>query len=108
MLLSGGIVEPGTGHPGRVSAFVAFNPRPGSSRMFKVSGSAAAPSVGELPARTTIDLSYFKAVMHEELDPVLDDISSKGGHAAIVSPRAEWVCNVVREHLAESEGISVP
>lgn len=108
MLLAGGIVEPGAGHPGRVSAFVAYNPKPGQSRMFKVSGSAAGPSVGELPARTTVDISYFTSVMHEELDPVVDEITSRGGHAALATPRAEWVCDVVRQHLVSAEGVNVP
>ncbi|MEZ4224376.1 MAG: hypothetical protein R3B13_25730 [Polyangiaceae bacterium] len=108
LLLSGGIVEPGVGHAGRVCAFVAYNPKPGISRMFKVSGSAAAPSVGELPARTTVDISYFKSVMHEELDPAVDDIQAQGGRAAITEPKSEWVTQVVRRHLEQHEGIRVP
>lgn len=115
MLLSGGIVEPGSAAPGggaanagRVCAFVAYNPKPGQSRMFKVSGSPAGPSVGELPARTTVDISYFTSVMREELEPVVDEITARGGHVAIATPRAEWVCDVVRKHLSAAEGVNVP
>lgn len=42
-MLAGGIVEPGA-----ASAYVAYNPGPGQSRLFKVHGDTDAPVVSEL------------------------------------------------------------
>jgi len=104
-MLAGGIVEPGGGRTGRVSAFVAFNPRPGVSRLFKVHGSAAAPGVSELPSATTVDLSAFRHELEQELAPELEAIASHGGAAAIAQPKADWIANIVRTHLKEAEGV---
>ncbi len=100
-------MEPGAGHAGRVSAFVAYNPKPGESRVFKVSGSAAAPEVSELPARTTVDLTHFKTVLKEELEPALAEIQGLGGSAAITSPQADWVCGAVKRHIESLEDVKV-
>ncbi len=102
-MLAGGIVEPGAGRPGRVSAFVAYNPRPGASRLFQVSGSALAPEVTELPSATTIDLGQFRRELEAELRPLVDEISAMGGRAAIAEPKADWVAELVRRHL-DSQG----
>ena len=98
-MLAGGIVEPGSGQPGRVSAFVAFNPRPTVSRLFKVRGPATAPEVVELPSATTVDLGAFRREVATELEPELERIRSLGGASAIAQPRADWVTEVVKRHL---------
>ena len=103
-VLAGGIVE---GRPGRVSAFVAYNPKPGVSRLFKVQGSAAKPEVSELPAATTVDLGRFRKTLQEELEPALAEITALGGTASIVSPRADWISEVVGRHLKSTEGIDL-
>ena len=106
-VLAGGIVEPGAGRAGRVSAFVAYNPRAGVSRLFKVQGPTNAPSVSELPSATTIDLGQFRAELASELQPAIDEITAHGGTAAIAQPKAEWVSDVVRKHLQRVEGVDV-
>jgi hypothetical protein len=103
-MLAGGIVEPGAGQTGAVSAFVAYNPRPGISRLFKVAGPAGSPAVTELPGATTVDLGRFRQELAEELQPALDAIAARGGAGAIAVPKAEWIASVVRQHLAEHEG----
>jgi hypothetical protein len=105
-MLAGGIVEPGGGQPGRVSAFVAFNPRPTVSRLFKVSGPTDGPTVTELPSATTVDLGAFRRELEAELAPVVDEIRARGGTAAIALPRADWVTALVSSHL-EKEGQAV-
>lgn len=106
-MLAGGIVEPGGGSAGRVSAFVAYNPRPGVSRLFKVSGSAADPVVSELPSATTVDLSAFRHELEQELSPEVRAIGERGGAAAITQPKPEWIASVVRRHLKDAEGVEV-
>jgi hypothetical protein len=98
-MLAGGIVEPGAGKPGAVSAFVAFNPSPTVSRLFKLEGPTDAPRVSELPAATTVDLSRFRRQVEEELEPVVRQIVALGGPASISAPRAEWVNQIVQAHL---------
>lgn len=106
-MLAGGIVEPGGGSAGRVSAFVAYNPKPGVSRLFKVQGPAAQPLVSELPSATTVDLSAFRHELEQELEPEVRAIGARGGAAAIAQPKAEWIADVVRRHLREAEGLVV-
>lgn len=101
-MLAGGLVEPGGGNPGAVSAFVAYNPSPSISRLFKVEGPTDEPRVVELAAATTVDLGRFRAQVHEELDPVVREITTLGGAAAIKSPRADWVNTIVQKHLDSS------
>ncbi len=106
-MLAGGIVESGAGHPGKVSAFVAYNPKPGVSRLFKVHGSAASPMVSELPSATTVDLRQFKNTLQQELEPAVNEIGALGGTAGISSPRFDWIAAVVSRHLKTTEGIDV-
>lgn len=106
-MLAGGIVEPGGGRAGRVSAFVAYNPRPGVSRLFKVHGSAADPEVRELPSATTVDLSAFRNELTAELEPEVRAIAELGGHASVAQPKADWIASVVRRHLEDAEGVEV-
>lgn len=104
-MLAGGIVEAaGGGGGGRVSAFVAFNPKPAVSRLFKVHGLASEPTVTELPSATTVDLHAFRRELEEELAPALAEIAARGGSGAIAAPRAEWIADVVRAHLESTEG----
>jgi hypothetical protein len=106
-MLAGGIVEPGAGRAGRVSAFVAYNPRPGVSRLFKLHGTAIQPEVSELPSATTVDLGQFRRELEQELAPAIDEIVAQGGTAAIAQPKADWVHDVVRRHLRQVEGVDV-
>jgi hypothetical protein len=99
-MLAGGIVEPGAGRPGTVSAFVAYNPKPGVSRLFKVRGPTSGPEVIELPSMTTIDLAGFRSELAAELEPALAEIAGRGGTGAIATPKAEWVTGMVERHLA--------
>lgn len=101
-MLAGGMVEPGAGNPGAVSAIVAYNPSPSVSRLFKVDGPADEPRVSELPTATTVDLGRFRAEVQGELKPVVDKIASEGGTAAITSPKADWVNAIVQKHLDSS------
>jgi hypothetical protein len=101
-MLAGGIVEPGTGNPGAVSAIVAYNPSPSVSRLFKVEGPTDEPRCSVLPAATTVDLGRFRSEVHDELKPVLEQISAQGGTAAITSPKADWVNAIVQKHLDSS------
>jgi hypothetical protein len=101
-MLAGGIVEPGAGNPGAVSAIVAYNPSPSVSRLFKVDGPTTEPRVAELPSATTVDLGRFRAEVHGELQPVVDQIAAQGGAAAITSPKADWVNAIVQKHIDSS------
>ena len=98
-MLAGGVVEPGAGNPGAVSAFVAYNPSPSESRLFKVEGPTDGPRVVELPSATTVDLGRFKQEVERELEPVRAKIVESGGAAAIASPKADWVNEIVQQHI---------
>lgn len=98
-MLAGGIVEPGAGNPGAVSAFVAYNPSPSESRLFKVEGPTDGPRVVELSSATTVDLGRFRQEVRSELDPVLQQMAKLGGTGAITSPKADWVNAIVQKHL---------
>ncbi len=101
-VLASGIVEPGAGQAGELSAFVAYNPRPGVSRLFKVAGPVPGPVVTELPSATTVDLGAFRRELEEELSPAVARIKARGGAAAIATPAADWVTEIVRKHIAAS------
>jgi hypothetical protein len=101
-MLAGGVVEPDAGTPGAVSAFVAYNPSPSVSRLFKVEGPTDEPRVVELASATTVDLGRFRAQVHEELDPVVEKIATQGGAASITSPIADWVNTIVQKHIDSS------
>jgi hypothetical protein len=102
-VLAGGIVEPGVGRVGAVSAYVAFSGSLGRSRLFKVQGRTDAPCVVELDAATTVDLGRFRQEVVSDLQPEIAYITSHGGTAAITEPRAQWVAGVVSRHLREAE-----
>jgi hypothetical protein len=101
------LVEPGGGAPGAVVAFVAVNFGVGGSRMFKVSGRTDAPKVEELEGATTIDLGRFRRELEQELEPALETLRRAGGAAFITQPATDWVCDRVREHLRDHEGVHV-
>jgi len=105
IMLAAGIVEPGAGSPGAVVAFVAVNFGVDGSRLFKVAGPTTAPTVEELPGATTVDLGRFNRELEQELQPAVDAIVALGGAAAITRPASDWVCQQVRSHLDEAEGI---
>jgi hypothetical protein len=106
-MLAGGIVEPGAGQVGAVSAYVAFRDRT-RSRLFKVLGRTDQPRVAELDAATTVDLGRFRREVCDDLQPEVVGITSRGGAASVTEPRAEWVSEVVRRHLRTAEGLEVP
>jgi hypothetical protein len=106
MLMAGGIIEPGGGRPGSVSAYVVLS-APQGSRIFKVRGATDAPIVDELPAATTVDLGRVQNDVAAELQPSLDEIRAQGGAGAITKPKAAWVCGVVQAYLRDREGLVV-
>jgi hypothetical protein len=106
-MLAGGIVEPGAGQPGSVSAYVAYSGSRGKSRLFKVQGRTDAPLVAELDAATTVDLGRFRREVSEDLQPAVVGITSRGGAASVADPKPEWVAEVVRRHLRDAEGVDV-
>jgi hypothetical protein len=105
-MLAGGIVEPGAGQVGSVSAYVAFRDR-NRSRLFKIQGRTDEPRVGELDAATTVDLGRFRRDVIDDLQPEVVAITGRGGTAAVAEPKAEWVADVVRRHLRATEGLAV-
>ena len=107
LMVAGGIVEPGGGRPGTVSAYVVLSARRGATRIFKVRGPADAPTIEELPAATTIDLGRFQTDLHEDLEPTIRAIQSRGGTAGVSSPAPAWVCGLVGAYLKEREGLEV-
>jgi hypothetical protein len=105
MMLAGGIVEPGGGHPGSVSAYVVFSAGP-ASRIFRVRGPCNAADVAELPPATTIDLGRFKRDVEDDVKPALEELKALGAAAAVAAPKPDWVCDIVRAHL-KKEGVDV-
>lgn len=103
LMLAGGIVEPGAGRPGSVSAYVVLSAGR-QSRIFKVRGPADRPVVTELGAETTVDLGRFQDELRGDLKPALDEVHAQGGAAAITLPKKEWVCGLVATHLRAAEG----
>jgi hypothetical protein len=103
LVLASGVVEPAAGQSGELSAFVAYNPRPGVSRLFKVSGPVDGPHVTELPPATTVDLGAFRLELEEELRPAVARILDGGGSGSITTPEVAWVTAFV-ERFLEAEG----
>ena len=106
-MLAGGIVEPGIGRAGAVSAYVAVRAPLGRSRLFKVRGRTDNPYVSELDAATTVDLGRFRREVLDDLQPEIVHITGLGGTAAVAEPKREWVAELVRRHLSEVEGLEV-
>jgi hypothetical protein len=106
MMLSGGIVEAGGGHPGAVSAYVVYSAGR-ESRLFKIKGEATTPGVTELGAATTIDLKRFQSELEQDLAPTLAELRKIGAAAGVATPSSTWVCDVVRAHLKKTEGVDV-
>lgn len=97
-MLAGGIVEPGVGQPGGVSAYVALSAGR-ASRLFKVEGPANAPEVRELDPATTVDVNRFRREVADDVEPALAAIRGAGGTGAVAEPSGAWVTDVVRRHL---------
>ena len=106
-MLAGGIVEPGIGRAGAVSAYVAVRAPMGKSRVFKVRGRTDDPYVCELDAATTVDLGRFRREVMDDLQPEIAHITGLGGTAAVAEPKPEWVAALVRRHLRGVEGAEV-
>jgi hypothetical protein len=102
LVLAGGIVEPGGGRPGAVSAYVALSAGH-TSRLFKVQGPADRPIVTELDSATTVDLGRFQLEVSRDLEPALHEIQSRGGAAGVSTPSNAWVCDLVKA-FAEPAG----
>jgi hypothetical protein len=107
MMMAGGIVEPGGGKPGVVSAYVALSSRGAATRLFKVKGKADGVTIRELPGATTVDLGRFQMELSRDLEPTLNELRLRGATAGLSTPSASWVCGLVRVHLKETEGIEV-
>jgi hypothetical protein len=107
LMVAGGIVEPGGGQPGAVSAYVVLSAGRTSTRIFKVRGPTNQVEIRELPAAITVDLGRFQSELHEDLEPVVREIQARGGTAGVSSPAAAWVCGVVSAHLKQTEGLDV-
>ena len=105
MMLAGGIVEPGGGSPGSLSAYVVLSAGH-ASRLFKIRGPANATEVTELASATTIDLQRFKRELEEDLQPSIEEVRKLGGAAGIAQPNADWVCQLVAAHVEKLEGKS--
>jgi hypothetical protein len=103
IMLAGGIVEPGAGKPGAVSAYVALSAGR-ASRLFKVQGPTDNPRVVELDQATTIDLARFQLEVARDLEPALYEIRSRGGATGISAPSSTWVCDVVRAYAEPASG----
>jgi hypothetical protein len=107
LMVAGGIVEPGAGRPGAVSAYVVLSASRTSTRIFKVRGPSDRVGVQELPSAITIDLARFQSELHHDLEPSMRDIQLRGGTAGISTPSSAWVCGIVRAHLKKTEGLDV-
>jgi len=107
LMVAGGIVEPGGGQPGAVSAYVVLSASRASTRIFKVRGPTNHVDVHELPAAITVDLGRFQTELHSDLEPVVRDIQARGGQAGVSTPAPAWVCGIVQSHLKLTEGLDV-
>jgi hypothetical protein len=101
LMLAGGIVEPGAGRPGAVSAYVALSTGR-ASRLFKVQGPADRPVVTELDRATTVDLARFQLEVARDLEPALHEIRARGGPAGVSTPSSAWVCDLVKAYAEPS------
>jgi hypothetical protein len=106
LMLAGGVVEPADGRAGVVSAYVVVSAGH-ASRLFKVQGTAGAPTVAELGAATTIDLKRFQSDLAKDLAPTLAEARASRPGTSITTPSSDWVCGLVRAHLKAVEGIDV-
>lgn len=106
LMVAGGIVEPGGGQPGAVSAYIVLSAR-SSTRIFKVRGPTNHVEVHELPAAITVDLGRFQSELHADLEPAVREIQARGGQAGVSTPAPAWVCGIVRSHLKQTEGLDV-
>jgi hypothetical protein len=107
MMMAGGIVEPGGGRPGVVSAYVALSSRGEATRLFKVKGPANNVTIRELPGATTVDLGRFQMELSRDLEPSLNELRLRGAAAGLSTPSSAWVCGLVKAHLKQTEGIEV-
>jgi hypothetical protein len=107
MMMAGGIVEPGGGKPGVLSAYVALSTRGEATRIFKVKGPANNVTIKELPGATTVDLGRFQMDLSKDLEPSLTELRLRGATAGLSTPSPAWVCGLVKAHLKQTEGIEV-
>jgi len=99
-MVAGGMVEAAASDlPGAVSAYVVCRDQSEPMRIFKVRGPIDTARVEELPANTPVDLVHLQRELHRDLEPVVRDLKKRGGAAGVSTPRAEWVCEIVRAHL---------
>ncbi len=103
-MLAGGLVQPTSGVPGAVVAYVAMSATLEGSRMFKLEGRPDSPTVTELPAATTIDLNKMHKDVARELEPAVHAVQAAGGNAAVSRPDGEWAAKLVRAHLEAADG----
>jgi hypothetical protein len=106
LVLASGVVKIPRGGVRAVSAYVVLSAG-AQSRIFRVLGSAEAPSVEELPSATTLDIKHFQGKLQEDLQPALDELRTEGHAAHVELSRPEWLAAIVRKHLKDSEGVDV-
>lgn len=106
LVLASGVVKVPKGGVKAVSAYVALSAG-AHSRIFRVRGSAEAPSVEELPSATTLDMKRFQGTLQEDLQPTVDELRKDGLAAHVELSRPEWLAAIVRKHLKDTEGVDV-
>ena len=106
LVMASGVVKVPKGGVKAVSAYVALSAG-AKSRIFRVRGTAEAPSVEELPPATTLDMKRFQGTLNEDLQPAVDELRAQGHAAHVELSRPEWLAAIVRKHLKDSEGLDV-
>jgi hypothetical protein len=95
LMMAGG--EVGKAGARLLSAYVVLSAGT-KSRVFKVHGKEGSLAVDELPAATTLDVRRFQR-------EIVDDLPDAG--KGMTKPDAAWVCEAVRVHLKQADGIEV-
>lgn len=84
-----------------VTGYVVLSAK-GASRIFKVKGPAASPSVVELPSATTIDLGRFQRELSSEVEPLLEAKRAVDAPASLSTPAESTLIEAVTRHLEKS------
>ena len=93
-MLAGAVATGTDPSTARVSAYVVLS-EGAKSRVFKLTGTKAAPELEELQAATTIDLKRFRDAVQKDLE----------GSGTVTPADANWACEVVRVHVRADLGV---
>jgi hypothetical protein len=93
-MMAGAVAADGGASDPHVSAYVVLADGP-KSRLFKIGGTKAKPTVEELDAATTLDLKRFQ-------EDVKTDLAA---HGPSRPADAGWACDVVRVHVRADLGV---